>query len=98
LFERGAHFLFGTPTNTSLFCHVIGATRAQAEQFGVTVHQLPPDLDLKMTGWELPDSIRNAPEPFDLGVVLSFGHFIPPRVISAFRHGMLNIHPSLLPK
>lgn len=37
-------------------------------------------------------------KPYDLGVVVSFGYFIPSRVIESFRLGMINIHPSLLPK
>jgi methionyl-tRNA formyltransferase len=35
---------------------------------------------------------------YDLGVVVSFGYFIPPHIISAFRYGAINVHPSLLPK
>jgi methionyl-tRNA formyltransferase len=37
-------------------------------------------------------------QPFDVGVVASFGYFIPPRVIASFRYGMINMHPSLLPE
>lgn len=35
---------------------------------------------------------------FDVGVVASFGHLIPGRIISAFPKGVLNVHGSLLPK
>ncbi|XP_017122481.1 methionyl-tRNA formyltransferase, mitochondrial [Drosophila elegans] len=35
---------------------------------------------------------------FDLGVVVSFGHLIPANIINGFRHGMINVHASLLPK
>ena len=38
------------------------------------------------------------PGRFDVGVVASFGHLIPGRVIDAFPHGMLNVHGSLLPR
>lgn len=34
----------------------------------------------------------------DLGVVADFGLIIPKEVLHHFRHGILNIHPSLLPK
>ncbi|MFI5265420.1 MAG: methionyl-tRNA formyltransferase, partial [Candidatus Levyibacteriota bacterium] len=34
----------------------------------------------------------------DLGVLASFGAFIPKSVIESFPRGILNIHPSLLPK
>ncbi|XP_070536275.1 methionyl-tRNA formyltransferase, mitochondrial-like isoform X2 [Ptychodera flava] len=35
---------------------------------------------------------------YDVGVVVSFGHLIPARVINRFPYGILNIHPSLLPR
>ena len=34
----------------------------------------------------------------DLGVLAAFGEIIPKNVVSLFRYGILNIHPSLLPK
>jgi len=34
----------------------------------------------------------------DLGVVVSFGYFIPPIILSRLRLGAINMHPSLLPK
>lgn len=34
----------------------------------------------------------------DIGVLASFGAFVPKKVIDAFPQGILNIHPSLLPK
>ena len=34
----------------------------------------------------------------DLGVLASFGQVIPKEVINLFTHGILNVHPSLLPK
>ena len=36
--------------------------------------------------------------PADLGVVASYGKIIPKKVIQSFPHGILNVHPSLLPK
>ncbi|KAJ2002429.1 Methionyl-tRNA formyltransferase [Coemansia thaxteri] len=35
---------------------------------------------------------------FDIGIVASFGHFLPGRIIRGFPRGMINVHPSLLPK
>jgi methionyl-tRNA formyltransferase len=35
---------------------------------------------------------------WDVGVVVSFGFFIPARFISSFSHGAINGHPSLLPR
>jgi len=34
----------------------------------------------------------------DLGVVASYGKIIPQNIIDRFRYGILNIHPSILPK
>ena len=34
----------------------------------------------------------------DIAVVAAYGILLPPDVLSAFRHGCINIHPSLLPK
>ncbi|KAF2740646.1 Formyltransferase [Polyplosphaeria fusca] len=42
------------------------------------------------TGWK-------PPIPFDLIIAVSFGLFVPPRILSGMRHGGLNVHPSLLP-
>ncbi|KAF5401399.1 Methionyl-tRNA formyltransferase mitochondrial [Paragonimus heterotremus] len=33
-----------------------------------------------------------------LGLIVSFGRRLPPKLISAFPHGCINIHPSLLPR
>ncbi len=35
---------------------------------------------------------------WDVGIVVSFGFFIPARFISSFSHGAINGHPSLLPR
>ena len=35
---------------------------------------------------------------YDVGVVASFGHLIPEILIKLLPHGILNIHPSLLPR
>lgn len=41
--------------------------------------------------------IKEKPEA-DLGILASYGAIIPKEVIEYFPHGILNIHPSLLPK
>src|SRR5258708_4944266 len=43
------------------------------------------------------DFADNLPEA-DLGVVASYGRIIPDSVLNHFKSGLLNIHPSLLPK
>ncbi|CAL7940104.1 unnamed protein product [Xylocopa violacea] len=35
---------------------------------------------------------------FDIGIVVSFGHLIPHKIIEAFPLGMINVHGSLLPR
>lgn len=37
-------------------------------------------------------------DEFDVGVVVSFGYLIPSASIEACKHGMVNVHPSLLPR
>ena len=34
----------------------------------------------------------------DLGLIVSYGKIIPPTIFNLPKHGMLNVHPSLLPK
>lgn len=36
--------------------------------------------------------------PFDVGLVVAYGRILPPRVLEAPTHGMLNVHFSLLPR
>ena len=52
------------------------------------------DVDFRMHGWQLP-VVEGG---WDVGVVVSFGYMVPNRIIRAFRHGMINLHPSLLPQ
>ncbi len=33
----------------------------------------------------------------DVGVVVAYGHVLPPQLLALPRHGMINVHPSLLP-
>eukprot|EP00794_Sanderia_malayensis_P015036 gene15036-16589_t len=44
------------------------------------------------------DSISELAKDFDIGIVASFGHLIPKKVIQNFNRGMINAHPSLLPR
>ena len=34
----------------------------------------------------------------DVGVVVAYGHILPPELLGLPRHGMINVHPSLLPE
>jgi methionyl-tRNA formyltransferase len=52
---------------------------------------------LRLHTWPLAPEALPAGK-FDVGVVASFGHLIPGRVIGAFPRGILNVHGSLLPR
>jgi methionyl-tRNA formyltransferase len=52
---------------------------------------------LRLHTWPLAPEVL-PPGKFDVGVVASFGHLIPGRVIDAFPRGILNVHGSLLPR
>ncbi|XP_028439480.1 methionyl-tRNA formyltransferase, mitochondrial [Perca flavescens] len=54
-----------------------------AQQNHLPVHSWPPD---------------NVDGQFDVGVVVSFGCLIHERLIKKFPYGILNVHPSLLPR
>lgn len=41
---------------------------------------------------------NNVEGQFDVGVVVSFGCLLPERLINKFPYGILNVHPSLLPR
>ena len=43
-----------------------------------------------LTGWNLPGK-------FDFGIVISFGYFIPRRILECLPLGIVNVHPSKLP-
>ncbi|KAG5976486.1 hypothetical protein E4U55_007320 [Claviceps digitariae] len=56
-----------------------------AEELGLRVHKRQT-----FRGWNLPPGIN-------LIVVVSFGLFVPPRILSSVKYGGVNVHPSLLP-
>jgi methionyl-tRNA formyltransferase len=64
-------------------------TAAQAED----VPLLQPD---RPTGAQFLGQLR-ALAP-DVGVVVAYGHILTPELLSLPRHGMINVHPSLLPE
>ncbi|CAD7077553.1 unnamed protein product [Hermetia illucens] len=51
--------------------------------------------NLPLHKWPLQHLVPNR---FDLGVVVSFGHLIPEKVISLCSQGIINVHASLLPR
>eukprot|EP00754_Rhynchopus_humris_P005844 Rhum_TRINITY_DN12889_c0_g1::Rhum_TRINITY_DN12889_c0_g1_i1::g.55087::m.55087/K00604/MTFMT, fmt; methionyl-tRNA formyltransferase len=64
----------------------------QAKARGVAWEEVGCPRSLK--GWKVPE----VPGGWDVCVVASFRYFIPGRVIASFRHGVINVHPSLLPR
>ena len=52
---------------------------------------LVPNKRKTLSAWHLPGK-------YDLGVVASFGYFIPPHIYDLFGLGMINVHPSDLPR
>jgi methionyl-tRNA formyltransferase len=65
------------------------ATKVFAEKHNIPVHYTP-SKGRSLAGW-------NAPTPFDLGVVVSFGYFVTPEILKSLPLGALNVHPSILP-
>lgn len=55
-----------------------------------------PACSIKITGKSLQN--LNIEDDYEYGAVASFGLFIPKRIIRSFKRGILNVHPSLLPK
>ncbi|KAI9336662.1 formyl transferase, partial [Pilaira anomala] len=67
-------------------------TKIIAESNRLEIFCTPPSAK-DLSNWKVPTD-----KQYDLGVVVSFGYFIPPHIISAFKYGAVNVHPSLLPK
>ncbi|KAK3903838.1 Methionyl-tRNA formyltransferase [Staphylotrichum tortipilum] len=63
--------------------------RTLAEELGLPIHERDT-----FTGWDMPE-----PEGHHINLIIavSFGLFVPPRLINASKYGGLNVHPSLLP-
>ncbi|OAQ74846.1 methionyl-tRNA formyltransferase [Purpureocillium lilacinum] len=59
--------------------------RAVAEELGLRVHQRET-----FRNWDLPEGTN-------LVVVVSFGLFVPSRILNSAKYGGLNVHPSFLP-
>ncbi|OTB09204.1 hypothetical protein M426DRAFT_134403 [Hypoxylon sp. CI-4A] len=59
--------------------------RKLAEDLGLPIHERDT-----FTGWDMPPHIN-------LIIAVSFGLFVPPRLLRAAKFGGLNVHPSILP-
>ncbi|XP_076656274.1 methionyl-tRNA formyltransferase, mitochondrial isoform X1 [Halictus rubicundus] len=58
------------------------------------VINIAKEKELTIHYWPLDKAIYN----FHIGIVVSFGHLIPSKIINSFPLGMLNVHGSLLPR
>ncbi|KAL4217530.1 hypothetical protein ACF0H5_023979 [Mactra antiquata] len=58
------------------------------------VYRFAQDVNLPIQEW--PIKVEN--NKYDVGILVSFGHLIPDRIIHMFPYGILNMHPSLLPR
>ncbi|KKZ66095.1 methionyl-tRNA formyltransferase [[Emmonsia] crescens] len=63
--------------------------KAVAAQLSLPIHEIDT-----FTGWKPP---QPQGDPINLIIAVSFGLFVPPRILNAAKYGGLNVHPSLLP-
>ncbi|KAL1865679.1 Methionyl-tRNA formyltransferase [Diaporthe australafricana] len=100
----------GKPAGRGLRRIATGPLFRLAEELGLAVHkrdtftgwELPPPGHVRHheTGEVLRHRAAHENshrQPFNLLVAVSFGLFVPPRVLRALRFGGLNVHPSMLP-
>ena len=77
-----------------------GRSRSQAVALPVKVAAVAEDIPVlqpaRPTDRAFVDRLRTlAP---DVGVVVAYGHILKPELLALPRHGMVNVHPSLLPE
>ena len=77
----------------------IAATKQYCVKHGIRYHEIPSKIDKakQKKAWaSLRERVMEG--NFDLGVVISFGYFLPSSLLKLFSKGAINVHPSLLPK
>ena len=72
----------------------------------VVIHN-PPDADIDLSflsgnfsvlsWWDYVREVSETKERFDAGISAMFGYLIPDVVVASCKHGIVNLHPSLLP-
>ncbi|KXJ90859.1 formyl transferase [Microdochium bolleyi] len=75
----------GKPTGRGLKIIRQPPLQGLASSLGLRIHERDT-----FTGWNMPQDIN-------LVIAVSFGLFVPPRLLQAAKYGGLNVHPSLLP-
>jgi methionyl-tRNA formyltransferase len=79
----------------SIYARTRTVLRDYASEHSIAVNEVPPNIGFSMDGFDIPSDF--VPQS-DMGVVASFGYKIPDRFIERFPLGILNVHPSLIPK
>ncbi|KAG0645833.1 Methionyl-tRNA [Hyphodiscus hymeniophilus] len=79
----------GKPSGRSLKTIREVPIKAVAEELGLPVHTRDT-----FTGW---DSPKPQGQSINLIIAVSFGLFVPPRILRSAEYGGLNVHPSILP-
>jgi methionyl-tRNA formyltransferase len=77
-----------------------------AEDLGLKIHQRETftkwDVSLEnpqlIPYYKGVTEILKLPEGTNLVIAVSFGLFVPPRILKSAKYGGLNVHPSLLPE
>ncbi|KAJ1326362.1 methionyl-tRNA formyltransferase [Microdochium nivale] len=75
----------GKPTGRGLKVIRQPPLQGLASSLGLSIHERDT-----FTGWDMPQGIN-------LIIAVSFGLFVPPRLLRAAKYGGINVHPSLLP-
>ncbi|KAI1284113.1 formyl transferase [Xylaria sp. FL0933] len=75
----------GKPTGRGYKVVRDSPVRSLAQDLGLEIHERD-----SFTGWSMPSKIN-------LIIAVSFGLFVPRRILLAAKYGGLNLHPSLLP-
>lgn len=71
--------------DTSVDSELVPIQAVATEELGLNTHVIDT-----FTGWKPPVHV-------DLVIAVSFGLFVPPRILNLAKYGGLNVHPSLLP-
>ena len=80
----------GMGSPISMVEHQLTAKSVPIKQVAADELKLPTHIIDTFTGW-------TPPKPLDLIIAVSFGLFVPPRILNSAKYGGLNVHPSLLP-
>ncbi|KAK7746376.1 Methionyl-tRNA formyltransferase [Cytospora paraplurivora] len=100
----------GKPAGRGLRRVAVGPLFHLAEELGLPIHrrdtftgwELPPagHITHEVTGEVVKHRAAHQNshrQPFNLIVAVSFGLFVPPRILGSLKYGGVNVHPSVLP-